>query len=249
MLIIPAIDLKDARCVRLTEGRADSERVYDREPIEVARGFETDGAQLIHLVDLDGAFLGRASENYGIISRIAREIRIPVEVGGGVRSIDDIRRLLEEVGARYVVIGTLAIEEPDTLEKALAEFGDSLVVGIDARAELVATRGWTETTRVRAVDLAQRVASLGVSRIIYTDITRDGKLEGPNVIMTKQIAEASGISVTASGGVSSLEDIDALCEIEAFGVDSVIVGKALYEGRFALAAAIDHSKLNSAANH
>lgn len=249
MLIIPAIDLKDARCVRLTEGRADSERVYDREPIEVARGFETDGAQLIHLVDLDGAFLGRASENYGIISRIAREIRIPVEVGGGVRSIDDIRRLLEEVGARYVVIGTLAIEEPDTLEKALAEFGDSLVVGIDARAELVATRGWTETTRVRAVDLAQRVASLGVSRIIYTDITRDGKLEGPNVIMTKQIAEASGISVTASGGVSSLEDIDALCEIEAFGVDSVIVGKALYEGRFALAAAIGHSKLNSAANH
>lgn len=248
MLIVPAIDLKSGRCVRLTEGRADSARVYVGEPLEVARSFEAAGAQLIHVVDLDGAFLGRTSENQDVIRRIAREISIPVEVGGGIRSIDDIKRLLHEIGARYVVVGTLAIEEPHTLEKALAEFGDSLVIGIDARGERVATRGWTETTPMRAVELARRVAAWGVRRIICTDISRDGTLEGPNIVMTKQIAEASGINITASGGVSSLEDIDLLRELESFGVDSVIVGKAIYEGRFTLAAAIDRADRSNRSN-
>ncbi len=238
MLVIPAIDLKAGRCVRLTEGRAASVKVYDRDPVEVAGSYEGEGARLIHIVDLDGAFLAVASRNQEIVRRIVGEVKVPVEVGGGVRSIDDIRTLLEDVGARYVIVGTLAVENPHELETAISKFGDAIVVGIDARGRSVATRGWIESTRVDAVELARQVASIGAARIIYTDIARDGRLEGPNLEMTRRIAEASGIRVTASGGVSSLEDIARLCDLEPHGVDSVIVGKALYEGRFTLQAAI-----------
>jgi phosphoribosylformimino-5-aminoimidazole carboxamide ribotide isomerase len=236
---MPAIDLKGGRCVRLTEGREDSARVYDRDPVEVARDYERAGARLIHVVDLDGAFLGAASENQKIIRRIADEVTIPLEVGGGVRSIDDIRNLLESIGARHVIVGTLAIENPRVLEDAISQFGDSIIVGIDARGSQVATRGWTETTKVDALAFARQVASLGVQRIIYTDIARDGKLAGPNFEMTHEVALASGARVTASGGVSSLEDIIKLCAIEADGVDSVIIGKALYEKRFTLKEALE----------
>ena len=238
MRVIPAIDLKDGRCVRLIEGRADSAKVYDRDPIEVARDYEREGAQLIHIIDLDGAFLGLASRNREIARRIASEAGIPIEVGGGVRSIDDIRALREDVGARYVIVGTMAIENASELRKAIAEFGDAIVVGIDARGRPVATRGWVESTDVDAIELAREVAGLGATRIIYTDITRDGMLAGPNLELTRSIAEASGISVTASGGVSSLADIERLRSLEPYGVDSVIVGKALYEGRFSLRDAI-----------
>jgi phosphoribosylformimino-5-aminoimidazole carboxamide ribotide isomerase len=238
MLVIPAIDLKGGRCVRLTEGRVASAKVYDRDPIEVARGYEREGARLIHIVDLDGAFLGSTSKNQEIVRRIVSEVRVPVEVGGGVRSIDDVRTLIEAVGARHVIIGTLAVDNPAILERAIDEFGDAIVVGIDARGRLVATRGWIEATTMDAIELARRVASLGAVRIIYTDIARDGRLEGPNLEMTREIAEASSLRVTASGGVASLDDIDRLCDLESRGVDSVIVGKALYEGRFELRAAI-----------
>ncbi|HST23048.1 MAG TPA: 1-(5-phosphoribosyl)-5-[(5-phosphoribosylamino)methylideneamino]imidazole-4-carboxamide isomerase [Blastocatellia bacterium] len=239
MLVIPAIDLKDGRCVRLTEGREDSARVYDRDPVEVAREYESAGARLIHVVDLDGAFLGAASENQKIIRRIADEVNIPLEVGGGVRSVDDIRNLLESIGTRYVIIGTLAIENPRALEQSISQFGDSVIVGIDARGRQVATRGWTETTQVDALAFAGQVVSLGVRRIIYTDIARDGRLAGPNFEMTREVALASGARVTASGGVSSLEDIQKLCALEVDGVDSVIVGKALYEKRFTLKEALE----------
>lgn len=239
MLVIPAIDLKGGRCVRLTEGREDSARIYDRDPVEVAREYESAGARLIHVVDLDGAFLGAASENQKIIRRIADEVNIPLEAGGGVRSVDDIRNLLESVGARYVIIGTLAIENPRALEQSISQFGDSIIVGIDARGRQVATRGWTETTEVDALAFARQVVSLGVERIIYTDIARDGHLAGPNFEMTREVALASGARVTASGGVSSLEDIQKLCALEVDGVDSVIVGKALYEKRFTLKEALE----------
>src|ERR1044071_903948 len=180
MLIIPAIDLKNGRCVRLTEGREESARVYDRDPVEVARGYERAGARLIHIVDLDGAFAGATSENQKIIRQINDAISIPVEVGGGIRSLADMETLLTGVGARYVIMGTLAIENPEALEEAVKRFGDSIVVGIDARGREVATRGWTEATAVDALALARRIASIGVARIIYTDITRDGRLAGPN---------------------------------------------------------------------
>lgn len=238
MLVIPAIDLKNGRCVRLTQGREESAKVYDQDPVEVARGYERAGARLIHIVDLDGAFRGAASENQKIIRRINGEVAIPVEVGGGIRSLSDIEVLLRDVGARYVIIGTLAIENPEALEEAVKGFGDSIIVGIDAREREVATRGWREATEVDALALARRVADVGAQRIIYTDITRDGRLAGPNFEMTRKIARVSGVRVTASGGVSSLADITRLCELEADGVDAVIVGKALYERRFTLEEAI-----------
>ena len=238
MLVIPAIDLKNGRCVRLTEGREDSAKIYDHDPIEVARGYERAGARLIHIVDLDGAFIGAASENQKIIRRITREISTPVEVGGGVRSLADIETMLTDVCARYVIIGTLAIEVPGAFEEAVRNFGDSIIIGIDARGKEVATRGWKEVAGVDALALARRAADAGVQRIIYTDITRDGRLAGPNFEITREIAMISGVRVTASGGVSSLADITRLCELESDGVDAVIVGKALYEHRFTLEEAI-----------
>ncbi|MGA9768540.1 MAG: 1-(5-phosphoribosyl)-5-[(5-phosphoribosylamino)methylideneamino]imidazole-4-carboxamide isomerase [Blastocatellia bacterium] len=245
MLVIPAIDLKAGRCVRLTEGRADSARVYDGDPVEVALEYERAGAQIIHVVDLDGAFLGAASANQKIIRRIADEVRIPLEIGGGVRSVDDIRNLLESVGAQYAIIGTLAIENPRALEQSINRFDDRVIVGIDARGSQVATRGWTETTEVDALAFARQVASLGVRRIIYTDIARDGRLAGPNLDMTREVALTSGVRVTASGGVSSLKDIRKLCAVEAEGIDSVIVGKALYENRFTLKEALEAASTSS----
>jgi len=238
MLIIPAIDLKNGRCVRLIEGCEASAKVYDRDPIEVARSYEAAGATLIHVVDLDAAFLESQYSNRAIIREIARAVTIPIEAGGGVRSLSDIEYLRADVGARYVIVGTLAATDPNALIEAVNQFGDSIVVGIDARENRVAVRGWTGETTIDAIELAKRVAKIGVRRIVYTDIARDGRLEGPNLDMTRRLAEACGINVTASGGVATLEDLDRLCEIEPFGVDSVIIGKALYEGRFTLEAAL-----------
>ncbi|HWO02677.1 MAG TPA: 1-(5-phosphoribosyl)-5-[(5-phosphoribosylamino)methylideneamino]imidazole-4-carboxamide isomerase [Blastocatellia bacterium] len=238
MQVIPAIDLKGGLCVRLTEGRAESVKVYDRDPIEVACGYERAGARRIHVVDLDRAFLHASSGNQETIRRIATEVDIPIEVGGGLRSLEDIRVLLRSGGARFAIVGTLAVEQPAVLVQAIAEFGESIIVGIDARGREVATRGWTDAARMDAFELARRVADAGAKRIIYTDIGRDGRLEGPNFELTCELALRSGLKITASGGVSSLEDIERMCELEADGVDSVIVGKALYEGRFTLEEAI-----------
>jgi phosphoribosylformimino-5-aminoimidazole carboxamide ribotide isomerase len=238
MQVIPAIDLKGGHCVRLTEGREASAKVYDRDPLEVARAYEKAGAKLIHVIDLDGAFLGATSANLQIIKRINGEITIPIEVGGGLRSLADIEFILRDVGARYSIIGTLAVEQPELLKEAVAAFGDAIVVGIDARDGQVATRGWTEATRVAAIELACEVAGLGIKRIIYTDIARDGRLKGPNLETTREIARRSGARVTASGGVGSLDDIVQLSELESDGVDSVIIGKALYENRFTLKQAL-----------
>jgi phosphoribosylformimino-5-aminoimidazole carboxamide ribotide isomerase len=238
MQIIPAIDLKNGKCVRLVEGRENSAKVYDRDPVEVAQSYEQDGAALIHIVDLDGAFLGGVSENQKIIKAITRSLSIPVEVGGGVRSLANVETLIGNIGASYVIIGTLAVEQPEVVRQAVKQYGGAIVVGIDARGRDVATRGWTESTSLDAFEFARQVADYDVERIIYTDITRDGKLEGVNVELTREIARVSGIRITASGGVASLQDIRRLCEIEADGVDSVIIGKALYENRFTLKEAL-----------
>ena len=238
MQIIPAIDLKNGKCVRLVEGRENSAKVYDRNPLEVAQSYEQDGATLIHIVDLDGAFLGAVSENQKIIKEITQKLSIPVEVGGGVRSLNDVDNLIKNIGARYAIIGTLAVENPNLVRQAVEQFRDAIVVGIDARGREVATRGWTEATSIDAIQFARQVADFDVERIIYTDITRDGKLEGVNVELTREIARASGARITASGGVAALDDIRRLCEIESDGLDSVIIGKALYENRFTLKSAL-----------
>jgi phosphoribosylformimino-5-aminoimidazole carboxamide ribotide isomerase len=238
MRIVPAIDLKSGRCVRLTEGHKDSAKVYDGDPVDVALSFQESGAGLIHVIDLDAAFLGAASPNREIMRRISAGLDIPIQVGGGVRSASDVEILIAQLRVRYVVLGTLAVEHPEIAAESINRYGDSIVIGIDARASLVATQGWTVESGVSVDSLVTDMVAMGATRFIYTDITRDGKLAGPNLEMTRHIAEISGRGVTASGGVSSLGDIAALADLEPYGVDSVIVGKALYEGRFTLEQAI-----------
>ncbi len=237
MLIIPAIDLKDGRCVRLTQGRKADVKVYDGDPVEIAQRFESEGAGMLHVVDLDGAFDGGESRNRKTVRRIIRTIEIPVQFGGGLRTIHDVQQLIE-YGAAQVVIGTLAAESPETLEKFVQLFGFRIAVGIDARDGQVVTRGWEKQERISAIDLARRVADTGVDRIVYTDVSRDGTLQGVNLDQTCAIARESGLRVTASGGVSSLVDINQLKTAQSCGVDSVIIGKALYEGRFTLPEAL-----------
>jgi phosphoribosylformimino-5-aminoimidazole carboxamide ribotide isomerase len=237
MLIIPAIDLRDGRCVRLTQGRRDGAKVYDGEPVEIALGFEAAGARMIHVVDLDGAFADKNSKNRAVVCEIIGAVGIPVQFGGGLRSEDDVRQMIE-FGASRVVIGTLAAESPETLEKFVQLFGSRICVGIDARGGMVLTHGWEREGELSAASLARRVAGAGVGRIVYTDVSRDGMLSGVNVEQSGSIARESGLRVTASGGVSSLEDLRRLKAVEEFGVDSVIVGKALYEGRFTLQEAL-----------
>jgi len=233
MLIIPAIDLRDGRCVRLTQGRRAEVKVYDGDPVEIARGFEAAGARMLHVVDLDGAFADSNATNRKVVRRIIRAVGIPVQFGGGLRTIEDVQQLVE-YGAAQVVIGTLAAESPEQLERFVQLFGFRISVGIDARRGAVLTHGWEREGELTAVELARRVADVGVDRIVYTDVARDGMLGGVNLEQTCAIARESGLRVTASGGVSSLADLRELKSIQPCGVDSVIVGKALYEGRFTL---------------
>lgn len=237
MLIIPAIDLKGGRCVRLTQGRKEEAKVYEGDPLDVARQFEAAGALMLHVVDLDGAFAGGGSPNRRIARRIVEALDIPVQFGGGMRKTEDVREMVE-TGARRVVVGTLAVEAPGVLMELVELFADKIAVSIDARGGRVVTRGWERQEGIAATELARRVAAAGASRIVYTDVARDGTLVGVNVEQTREVANASGVPVTASGGVASLADIRQLREAEASGIDSVIVGKALYEGRFTLAEAL-----------
>jgi phosphoribosylformimino-5-aminoimidazole carboxamide ribotide isomerase len=237
MLIIPAIDLKDGRCVRLRQGRRQDVKVYDGDPVEIAQGFEAAGARMLHVVDLDGAFADANLRNRKVVRRIIRAVKIPVQFGGGLRSVTDVQQMIE-YGAAQVVIGTLAAESPETLERFVQLFGFRICVGIDARRGRVLTRGWEKEEELSATELARRVADAGVDRVVYTDVARDGMLGGVNLEQTCAIAREAGLRVTASGGVSSLADIRKLQSIRRCGVDSVIVGKALYEGRFTLQEAL-----------
>ena len=234
MLIIPAIDLQQGKCVRLAQGRKESAIIYEGDPIEVARSFESDGARMLHVVDLDAAFSDDPSTNRRLLGEIIQAIEIPVQFGGGLRSLADVKRVIK-LGVTRVVIGTLAVESTETLKELVRSFGsDRIAVGIDARDGEVMVRGWEREAKIRTVELAHEVANAGVERIIYTDVARDGMLTGVNIEQTLLLARESGLKVTASGGVSSLNEIKRLNELSAFGVDSVIVGKALYEGRFTL---------------
>ena len=241
MLIIPAIDLKNGSCVRLLQGRKSDVTVYNDDPVQVATEFAVAGAEMIHVVDLDGAFREAESPNRAVVRRIVEAVDVPIEFGGGVRSLDDVQQLCD-AGVMRVVLGTLAAEAPARLKEFVSSFGSKLCVGIDARDGRVMTRGWETATPLMAIDLARSVAECGVERIIYTDIARDGTLAGPNIQQTLAIAEAANVRVTASGGVSSLDDIKRLRDAGDERVDSVIVGKALYEGKFRLEEAIRISK-------
>jgi len=237
MLVIPAIDLKNGVCVRLLQGRKSEVTVYNDNPVEVAKQFASAGAKMVHVVDLDGAFNEVDSQNRAVVRKIVKTVDVLVEFGGGVRSIEDVAELCD-AGVSRVVLGTIAAESPESLKDFVNRFSSKICVGIDARDGRVMSRGWETSTPVLAVDLARSAADSGVKRIIYTDIARDGTLGGPNIEQTLAVARAANVQVTASGGVSSLDDIKRLRDAGEPLLDSVIVGKALYEGKFKLEEAI-----------
>ena len=236
MLVIPALDLKDGRCVRLYQGEMDRETVYDQDPLEAARRWVDQGASLLHVVDLSGAVAGRPIHLLEI-KRIREAFGIAIEFGGGLRSMESIKGLLDS-GVDRVVVGTRAHEDRSFLRTVCESFAGRIVVGIDAREGRVAVKGWQEKTATDAVDLARRCEEDGATRIIYTDIGRDGTGLGVNVDETLKIARAVKVPVIASGGVSSLEDIQRIKAIEGEGVEGVIVGRAIYSGTFTLKEAI-----------
>lgn len=234
MEVIPAIDLKGGRCVRLYQGDFQRETVFSADPLAVAMDWQEQGAPRLHLVDLDGAAAGTPA-NQPVIAAIAARLSIPVQVGGGVRDRDTADRLLA-AGAQRVVIGTAAIENPDLVANLCRDYGgDRVVVAVDARNGWVAIKGWTESSQVTALDLARQMAELGVPRLLYTDIARDGTLTAPNFAATAALAAQTGLAVQASGGVSTLEHIRELAQT---GVEGAIVGTALYRGTLDLRAAI-----------
>jgi phosphoribosylformimino-5-aminoimidazole carboxamide ribotide isomerase len=236
MEIIPAIDLLDGKCVRLYQGDYDRSQIYNKNPIAVAREFADKGATRLHVVDLDGAKQGK-SVNLDTIEAIVRAIDIPVEVGGGLRDAESVENLFD-IGVKWAILGTIAVEQPQLVERLTRSYPQQIIVGIDARNGKVATRGWLETSSVAATELAQRMAKLGVAAIIYTDIHRDGTLSGPNLDALRELTTAIEIPVIASGGVSSLRDLLNLLGLEALGVKGAIVGKAIYTGDVDLREAI-----------
>lgn len=236
MRVIPAIDLRDGKCVRLAQGRKAQLTVYSEEPVEVAQQFVGAGATLIHVVDLDAAFGEPNTINRAVIRDILKT-GSQVEVGGGIRTPKDVKDLFE-LGVRHVVLGTAATETPLAVKELVQQFGDLICVGIDARDGVVMVRGWEQQATIGAVELARTMAAYGVERVVYTDINRDGMLTGPNVGQTISLARNADVKVTASGGVSSLNDIRRLRDSGEPLLDSVIIGKALYEGRFSLEEAI-----------
>ncbi|KPJ64962.1 1-(5-phosphoribosyl)-5-[(5-phosphoribosylamino)methylideneamino] imidazole-4-carboxamide isomerase [candidate division WOR-1 bacterium DG_54_3] len=227
--VIPAIDILNGKCVRLKQGRYDAETVYSKDPVEMAKKWESEGAKRLHLVDLDGAKTG-IPKNIEIIKAIAKEVNIPVQVGGGIRNLDVIQELLN-IGIDRVILGTTAVKNPNLLAQACEKFGDRIAVSIDTKQGKVATEGWTQVSKKDTLTLAKEAIELGVKRFIYTDISRDGMLEGPNFEGIKNFVSQIRVPVIASGGISSEEDIKKLKETRAEGC---IVGKALYEGKFKL---------------
>jgi phosphoribosylformimino-5-aminoimidazole carboxamide ribotide isomerase len=240
MIVIPAIDLKDGKCVRLEQGLMERDTVYSDNPAATARHWQEEGGELLHIVDLDGAFAG-VPKNRAAIEQIVKVIDIPAQLGGGIRDLTTIEAYLA-LGLSRVIIGTAAQRNPALVTQACRCFPGRIVVGIDARNGMVAVQGWAEVTDITAVELAKKFAGDGVAAIIYTDIARDGMLQGPNLEATRALAEAVRIPVIASGGVSSLKDIENLLAIEKHGVTGVITGKAIYSGALDLRQAVALTK-------
>ncbi|WCM61590.1 1-(5-phosphoribosyl)-5-[(5-phosphoribosylamino)methylideneamino]imidazole-4-carboxamide isomerase [Paenibacillus polymyxa] len=234
--IYPAIDIRDGKCVRLVQGDYNQETIYNENPVEVAQEWECLGGSYIHLVDLDGAKAGQPV-NDELIGRIASAVQVPVQVGGGLRTREHVERLLS-LGVSRVILGTAAIEDRAFTEAVLGTYGDRIAIGLDARNGYVATRGWLETSEVRADELAAELASKGAETFIFTDISRDGMMQGPNVEAIVALAKSSGRTVIASGGVSKMDDLITLSTYANEGVGGAIVGKALYTGSIDLQVAV-----------
>ena len=240
MKLFPAIDIKNGQCVRLRQGSFQDILVYSNIPLKIAKQWEAAGASFIHIVDLDGALLGH-SVNDEVIRKIVDGIKIPVQVGGGIRTIKDIENKLA-LGVSRVIIGTKAVKDPAFIKEVITTFGaDRIVIGIDAKDGMVAIEGWEKVSTYQAVNLALEMKKYGVETIVYTDISKDGMLQGPNIVNTKEMVEATGLKIIASGGVSSLKDLETLSESRIYGA---IIGKALYENRIDLKQALNMFEKN-----
>ena len=236
MIIFPAIDIRGGKCVRLLKGDFEKETVFSDKPEEMAKKWQAQGAEFLHLVDLDGALAGK-SQNLATVEKILAAVNIPVELGGGIRTMENIDDVLA-LGVRRVILGSVAVRDPELVREACAKYGDRIVVGIDAKDGIVAVDGWGVSGDVEATALAKEMKKAGVKTIIYTDISRDGTLSGVNVEATAKLARESGVAIVASGGVKSIADIEALKPYEKDGIEGVIVGKSIYMGTLDLAKAI-----------
>lgn len=236
MLIIPAIDLREGQCVRLIQGDPRQATVFSDDPVETAKQWENMGAPMLHLVDLDGAFVG-APQNLEVVHQIAQAVSIPLQLGGGIRSMEMVQQVID-AGVERVILGTAAIAEPYLVQEACKQYGERIAVGIDSKDGLVAVEGWEATVEKTFLELAEEVKEWGVTRIIFTDTRRDGTMKGPNLESIRLMAEKTDLQVVAAGGVSNMDDLLALKELEPIGLEGVIVGKALYMGTVDLEAAI-----------
>ncbi len=235
MLLIPAIDLKDGKCVRLRQGRMDDETIFSDDPVAVAGRWKEAGGRRLHIVDLNGAFAGKP-KNAGVIRAIAEAYpELPIQVGGGIRDEDTIQAYLD-AGVQYVIIGTKAVTTPHFVSDVCAEFPGHVIVGLDARDGKVAVDGWSKLSNHDAIDMALRFEEEGVEAIVYTDISRDGMMTGVNVEATVELARSIHIPVVASGGISTIDDVRRLCEVEEEGIIGAITGRAIYEGTLDFAA-------------
>ncbi len=244
MLIIPAIDLKGGRCVRLWQGKKDKETVYSENPLVAAKLWAKKGAKRLHIVDLDGAFEGKPV-HLEVAGKIASEVEVPLEFGGGIRNEAILNQVFEK-GIDYAILGTRGIS-PDFVKSACGKFGSRIIVSIDARQSKVVLEGWEKETSLKPRDLARNLANVGVKTIIFTDTTRDGTLQGVNIKLIQDFARGAGVDVIIAGGISSLEDIEKVRKLKALGVTGIIIGKALYEGKIKLEEAIklsDREKWN-----
>lgn len=236
MIIFPAIDIRGGRCVRLVQGRADQETVYGDDPAAMGKRWQAEGAAWLHVVDLDGAF-GARPQNLEVIRRLRRSVTIPIQLGGGLRTLDTMATYME-AGIDRLILGTAVLKDPDLVARALTAYPGRIALGLDAKNGLLAVEGWTETSSRTAAEVARELAPLNPAAIIYTDISRDGVKRGVNLEATRNLAQATDIPVIASGGVSSIDDIKTLLSLEPLGVIGVITGKALYDGNLDLKQAI-----------
>lgn len=234
MQLYPAIDIKGGKCVRLTQGAFDNVKVYSDNPSHMARMWVSEGASFLHLVDLDGALAGRGV-NEAVIREITQTVDVPVQIGGGIRSVETVEAMLD-LGVRRVIIGTKAVKEPEFIKTLIEKFGpEQIVAGVDAKDGMVAVEGWEKVSTLTAVELCRRMKEYGVRHVVYTDISRDGMLTGPNVTATKNLAQETGMDIIASGGVSCMENLQELYDQ---GIQGAVIGKALYEYKLDLKEAV-----------